>query len=392
MQGIRIVEMSVAVTGPLAVAMLVDQGAEAIKIEPPASGDQGRYLGVVGGSVSSLFQVCNRGKRSVALDCRDPRGRKAIFELCADADVFVQNMRPGVIDRLGLGYEVVSEQNPGIVYASLSGFGPDGPYSHRRVYDSVIQAESGLVASQTSIRDVRPRFLRQAICDKVTAYTAAQAITAALFARERGASGQHIELSMLDASVAFLFADSAAHEIVPDNNQRHLPQSFLARQKAIAFADGHAVVAAVTDAEFHGMARAFDVDTSDPRVATIADRARNRDQARQIFRDVHAAAAKMPITEAVKRLDDNRVPFGVVSDVSEVANDAQVQHNELFFEHEHPDLGRVRQPRPPARFSETPTAWSEPSAPALGQHTAEVLAEIGWADRIGELRADGVIR
>ena len=187
LDGIRIVEMCVAVTGPLAVTLLVDQGAEAIKVEEPGFGDQGRYVGVASGGISALFQTCNRGKRSIAVDCTHPQGRDIMLDLAADADVFVQNMRPGVVERLGLGHDDVSARNPDIVYASLSGFGPDGPYAHRRVYDSVIQAQSGLVGNQTGINDASPRFLRQAAADKITAYTAAQAITAALLARERGA-------------------------------------------------------------------------------------------------------------------------------------------------------------------------------------------------------------
>ena len=178
MDGVRVVEMCVAVTGPLAVGLLVDQGADAIKVEEPGFGDQGRYVGVVSGGISALFQMCNRGKRSVAVDCTDPRGREIVLDLCAEADVFVQNMRPGVVERLGVGYGEVSARNPKIVYLSLSGFGPDGPYAHRRVYDSVIQAQSGLVGNQTGINDDSPRFLRQAAADKVTAYTAAQAINA----------------------------------------------------------------------------------------------------------------------------------------------------------------------------------------------------------------------
>ena len=392
MHGVRIVEMCVAVTGPLAVGLLVDQGAEAVKVEEPGFGDQGRYVGVVSGGISALFQMCNRGKRSAAVDCTDPRGREIVLDLAADADVFVQNMRPGVVERLGLGYTDVSARNPDIVYASLSGFGPDGPYAHRRVYDSVIQAQSGLVGNQTGINDDSPRFLRQAAADKITAYTASQAIVAALFARERGAGGQHVQLAMLDASVAFLFADAAAHEVALDNDQPHLSQSFSAHQRAITLSDGHAVVAAVTDSEFHGMARAFGVDSSDPRLATMADRQGNRPETSAVFRAVHAAAAAMPLKDAVEALDRHQVPFGVVLDVENVAGDAQAVHNELFTEHDHPAMGRVRQPRPAARFSTTPARLRQPSSPIHGQHTDEVLDEIGWGDRIEELRAEGVIK
>ena len=392
LHGIRVVEMSVAITGPLAVGLLVDQGAEATKVEPTSYGDQGRFVGVVAGGISAMFQMCNRGKRSVAVDCTDPRGRQIVLDLVADADVFVQNMRPGAIDRLGLGYHEVSERNPGIVYASISGFGPDGPYAKRRAYDSVIQAQSGLVGNQTGLNDQSPRFLRQAVADKVTAYTAAQAITAALLARERGAGGQHIELSMLDASVAFLFVDAAAHEVALDNTQRHLAQSFSAHQRAIAFADGHAVVAAVTDSEFHGMAQAFGVDSSDPSLATMGDRQRNKEQTSAVFRAVHAAAAAMPLAEAVDALDRHQVPFGVVLGVEDIADDAQAIHNEIFEEHHHPLMGRVRQPQPPTRFEGTPAELRQPSAPGHGQHTDEILAELGLRDRITELRDEDVIK
>ena len=392
MHGVRIVEMCVAVTGPLAVTLLVDQGAEAIKVEEPGFGDQGRYVGVVSGGISALFQMCNRGKRSVAVDCTDPQGREIVLDLVAGADVFVQNMRPGVVERLGLGYSDVSARNPDIVYASLSGFGPNGPYAHRRVYDSVIQAQSGLVGNQTGINDESPRFLRQAAADKITAYTASQAITAALFARERGAGGQHMQLAMLDASVAFLFADAAAHEVALDNDQPHLAQSFSAHQRAIALADGHAVVAAVTDSEFHGMARAFGVDSSDRSVATMSDRQRHKEQTSTVFRAVHAAAAAMPLAEATEALDRHEVPFGVVLGVEDVATDPQAVHNELFEEHDHPTMGRVRQPRPAARFSATPAELRQPSSPVFGEHTDEVLGELGWGDRIAELRDDGVIK
>lgn len=392
LDGIRIVEMSVAVTGPLAVGLLVDQGADAIKVEEPRLGDPVRYVGVASGGISAVFQMCNRGKRSIAVDCTRRRGREIVLGLCADADVFVQNMRPGVVERLGLGYSEVSARNPDIVYASISGFGPDGPHAHRRVYDSVIQAQSGLVANQTGVNDDSPRFLRQAAADKITAYSVAQSVTAALLARERGAGGQHVQLAMLDAAVAFLFADSAAHEVALDNDQPHLAQSFSATQRAIALADGHVVVAAVTDAEFHGMARAFGADASDPRVATMRDRQRHREQTSDVFRAVHAAAAGMSVAEAVVALDSHEVPFGIVIPVEDVAAEAQAVHNQLFTEHDHPAMGRVRQPRPAARFSATPAELRQPSSPVLGQHTDEVLKELGMGDSIDQLRADDVIK
>ena len=391
MEGVSIVEMSVALTGPLAVAMLVDQGAAAVKVESPGLGDQGRYIGVGAGGISAMFQICNRGKRAVAVDCRDPRGREIVMELAAGADVFVQNMRPGAVERLGLGYAAVAERNPGIVYASITGFGPDGPYAHRRAYDSVLQAQAGLAANQTGLSDDRPKFLRQAAADKITAHTACQAITAALFARARGAGGQHVELSMLDATISYLFPDSAGHEVALDNDQPHLGQSIVANQRAMAFTDGHAVIAAVTDSEFHGMGRAFGVDTSAPALATMADRWKNKEAYSQAVRAAHAAAASMTLAEGVEAMEREDVPYGVVLAVEDLAGDAQVAHNALLEEHDHPAMGRIRQPRVPARFGGTPTSFRNPSAPTVGQHTDEVLTELGWGDRLAELRADKVV-
>ena len=177
-----------------------------------------RWIGSSVAGVSSMFQIANRGKRSVVLDLQQDEGRAILDDQIVEADVLVQNFRPGVAERLGITYTEVTAVNPDIVYADLTGFGPEGPYSHRRVYDTVIQAHSGMAASQTGPNDEYPKFLKQLACDKVTAYTACQAITAALFARERGLGGQHIELSMLDACIAFLFASAADHEIILDGD------------------------------------------------------------------------------------------------------------------------------------------------------------------------------
>lgn len=390
--GIKIVELAVALTGPLAVGMLVDQGAEAIKVELPGFGDQGRYVGVNKAGISSMFQICNRGKRAIAVDTRDQRGRDIVLDLVADADLFVQNMRPGALDRMGLSVEALHSRNPDLVIAALSGFGQTGPYAHRRVYDSVVQAQAGLAASQMGLYDDEPAFLRQVAADKITAYTACQAITAALVARERGAGGQVVECSMLDSVISFLFADAAGHEILRDNDMPHVSQSFSARQKAMRLLDGFIVVTPVTDAEFHGIAAAFGVDSSNPRLATMADRVQNREEMSAVMREVHASAATRTLAEATAAMESNDVPFGVVLGVDEVANDPQVVHNETFVTHESPLLGRVQQPRPPARFSATPAGIRSPEAPALGAHTDEVLAEYGWGDRLEELRDAGVIQ
>ena len=390
LDGIRIVDLSVALTGPLAAGMLVDQGADCVKVEQAPTGDVVRWLGSTVGGISAMFQAANRGKRSIVLDLRQADGLAILRDLVADADVLVQNFRPGVAERLGVAYDDIRSIRPDIVYADLTGFGPSGPYSHRRVYDTVIQAQSGLAASQTGLNDEQPKFLKQLVCDKVTAYTACQAITAALFARSRGAGGQHLELSMLDACIAFLFVDGAEHEVILDGDHSG-PQSVAANNTPLAFDGGFAAVTVPTDKEFHGLARAMGVDSSDPDLATVRDRTANREKAMAVHRAVRENATKLTVSEAEALLDANQVPFGIVRAVNEIQDDPQVIANGVFSEFDHPAAGRVRHHRPPTRFHGTPTELREPAAPTLGQHSDEILTETGRGDRIDELRAAGVV-
>ena len=390
LDGIRIVDLSVALTGPLAAGMLVDQGADCVKVEQAPTGDVVRWLGSTVAGISAMFQAANRGKRSIVLDLRQADGLAILRDLVADADVLVQNFRPGVAERLGIAYDDIRSIRPDIVYADLTGFGPSGPYSHRRVYDTVIQAQSGLAASQTGLNDEQPKFLKQLVCDKVTAYTACQAITAALFARSRGAGGQHLELSMLDACIAFLFVDGAEHEVILDGDHSG-PQSVAANNTPLAFDGGFAAVTVPTDKEFHGLARAMGVDSSDPDLATVRDRTANREKAMAVHRAVRENATKLTVSEAEALLDANQVPFGIVRAVNEIQDDPQVIANGVFSEFDHPAAGRVRHHRPPTRFHGTPTELREPASPTLGQHSDEILTETGRGDRIDELRAAGVV-
>ena len=390
LDGIRIVDFSVALTGPLAAGMLVDQGADCIKVEQSPIGDLVRWLGTSVEDISSMFQIANRGKRSATIDLRQDEGRAIALDLVAGADVVVQNFRPGVAERLGIAYADVVTVAPDVVYADITGFGPTGPASARRVYDTAIQAASGFAASQTGITDDQPKLLKQLVADKVTAYTACQAITAALLARERGHGGQHLELSMLDACIAFLFVDAADHEVLLDGDHSG-PQCVAANNTPLELADGFAAIAVPGDTEFHGVAAVFGIDTSDPDLATIRDRVRHPDKTLAIHKAVREASPTTTVAEAEVALEANGVPFGIVRDIHEVADDPQVVVNELFEEHVHPTAGRVRQHRPPTRFHGTPTELRERSAPTLGQHTDEVVAETGRSDRLDELRSAGVI-
>jgi len=388
--GIRVLDLSIALTGPYAVALLGDQGADVVKVERPGLGDIGRWVGVSVNGMSALFQACNRGKRSIAVDASTPAGREIVRRLAARSDVVVENFRPGVMDRLGLGYADLAHGRDDLVYASLTGFGAEGPYAGKSAYDTVIQAYAGLATNQADPETGEPKFLNQTAADKVTALVAAQAITAALFARERGAGSQHVELSMLDAVVSFLWADAAGNELLLASDHSR-PSSFVANFKPFRFLDGWGIATPTSDADFAGMCRALGVDGyDDPRVATIAERNQHRDLTRQIMGRVYAAAATMTTAEAMRRMEDERVPCGVVLAPADLADDPHVRAIGLLVDDVHPVAGPIRQPRHPARFSATPAVLGAP-APMLGQDTDAVLEDLGLAERTAELRAKGVV-
>jgi crotonobetainyl-CoA:carnitine CoA-transferase CaiB-like acyl-CoA transferase len=390
LDGIRIVDLSIALTGPYAVALLGDQGADVVKVERPGFGDIGRYVGVSVNGMSALYQMCNRGKRSLALDVHTEDGRAILEDLIRDADVVVQNFRPGVVERLGIAYDDLRAANERLVYVSLSGFGDVGPYAPKGAYDTVIQAYGGFAANQTDPATGEPRFLNQTAADKITALYAAQAMTAALFARERTGRGTHVRLAMLDAVVSFLWADAAGNEVLRDAD-RSQPSSFVQNFRPFRFRDGWGICTPTSDADFAGMCRAFGVTGyDDPRVATIVERAKHRELTGQFVQRCYEAAAAMTTSEAIGRLEAERVPCGVVLSPEELARDPHAQAIGLLVDSQSPVAGRLRQPRHPAQFGDHRPPLGA-AAPTLGQHSDELLRELGYADQIDDLRARGVI-
>jgi crotonobetainyl-CoA:carnitine CoA-transferase CaiB-like acyl-CoA transferase len=387
--GVRILDLTTMISGPVATMMLADQGADVIKIESP-SGDLMRNYGTQHNGMSSSFLSCNRNKRSLALDLKKPEALDIVKKLVATADVLVQNFRPGAIERMGLGEAVVRAIRPDIVFVSISGVGETGPYAHQRVYDPVIQALCGLAEIQADRHsDGRPRMVRTVIPDKTTAVTAAQAITAALFARERSGKGQHVKLAMLDVMVAYLWPEAISSltfvgkESDPSRGQMGLDMVFKTKDRFIT-------AGAVSDAEWRGMCTALDradlID--DPRFASVAARTKHIAERRQMVSD---ELAKWPAKEILARLDKENVPSAPVLSRSDLLTDAQVENNGALEIINDAVLGEVRQPRPAAQFAGTPTSERK-MAPFLGEHNGAILTELGYsAADAGKLATSGVL-
>ncbi len=372
--GFRILDLTTMISGPMATGLLGDQGADVIKVEGPGVGDLMRLLGKPRHGITAVFATTNRNKRSIVLDLKDDEDRSAFMKLVATADVVVQNFRPGVVERMGIGEADLRKLKPDLIYVSISGFGETGPYSGKRVYDPIVQALSGLATIQGNRGAGRPRMMRLVVPDKVTAITAAQAITAALLARERTGKGQHIRLSMIDAMIAFAWPEGfAGHTFVGEETDS--PRNALAQDLVYETSDGWMTAGAVSDSEWQGLARALDhpewldderFKTAGGRVAYAKERL-----------DQTASVLKTRTTEEwLAILDAEQVPCAPILPLSEVINHPQILANELIFETDHPVAGRIRQPRAAARFDGTPTTLAGP-APTLGQHTEEILKELG---------------
>ena len=389
LHGIRVVDFTSNVAGPLGTMILGDQGADIIKVEP-LDGDPTRLSAQKRGGFSTSFLNNNRSKRSIAIDLKAAAGRRALLRLCESADVFVQNYRPGVVERLGIDEAAVRAVRPDIVYVSLSGFGEVGPYAQKPVYDPIIQAYSGLATVQAGGDDLRPRMLRTILPDKLTAITSSQAITAALLARARTGEGQHVRLSMLEAVLAFLWPSDMGDQTFI-GNEPPTQEKASATDLVYETGDGWITVAVQTNAQWIALTQALDRAEwlEDERFKTPALRQKN-------------VEARLALTQEVLRSDTAEhwldtltkagVPCAPVLTRFQVIEAPQVKALGAVIEAEHPQAGRLRQMRNAARFEGTPADINRP-APALGEHSAEILAEAGYtAEEIAALKADGIIK
>jgi len=388
LEGVRIVDLSAIISGPMATQILADQGADVIKVEGPGPGDLVRYLGPQRNGTNAMFTAVNRNKRAIVLNLKSPEGKAILLDLVRKADVFVENFRPGAIERLGLGHDALRAINPGLVYVSMSGFGDTGPYAPRRVYDPVIQAVSGFSDTQKNAATGEPHLIQTLACDKITAITAAQAITAALYAKARGRGGRLVELNMLDSAIAFLWPDSFYnHAIEGEFNRSPDFASFYSIRRT---RDGFITMLALSDDEFHATCRAIGRPDmiEDPRFRSIGERMQN---AKVMTDMISEMVQRYATAEITARLEAEDVPHAVVLKREEVLTNPQVLANGSIGTLDDPRAGRMRMAHAAGRFDGKPMPFRRP-APALGEHTNEILAELGRSTTdIEALRKAGAV-
>tara|TARA_B100000945_G_scaffold115455_1_gene91689 strand:- start:363 stop:1562 length:1200 start_codon:yes stop_codon:yes gene_type:complete len=378
LSGITVIDLTAMISGPVCTMMLGDQGADVIKIEP-LTGELTRKVGASKNGMTTSFLCANRSKRSLTLNLKDPKGITVLKKLITKADVLVQNFRPGAMKRMGLSYEEVQKLNKEIIYTSISGFGEKGPYSNQRVYDPVIQALSGLADIQRDQKTNFPKMVRTIIPDKTTGMAAAQAISSALFYKERYGTGQHIKLAMLDVMVAYLWPEGSAslsfvgEEGDPSKGQMGLDLVFQTKDNK------YITAGAVTDKEWLGMCNAFDRKDllSDPRFNTPRARFDNKTERRLLIAD---EIKKHNSINILTKLHENEVPSAPILSRTELLENEQIIENNIIEFHDSKFFGNIRSPRPAPIYSDSPINGKQ-LAPLLGQNSIEILKEIDYKDQ-----------
>ncbi len=374
LEGIRVVELTAVITGPLAGQMLADLGADVIKVENPKGGDMFRNWR--GGLYSAHFGAYNRNKRSIALDLRSDEGKEALFRLVETADVLLENFRPGVLERLGFGLEALRARNPRLIYCSISGFGEDGPYRDRPAYDAVAQSLSGI--SAMFLDPEAPSITGPTIADNMTGMNAAYGILGALFERERTGVARRVDVNMLESAITFM-PDPWANLLQSNIPQHPLARVMASQSYALRCADGGLLAIHLSSPPkfWEGVQNAFERPDlgADPRFETRDNRIQNYLELRAEFQ---SAVGKQPRAYWMERLEAEDVPFAPVLTLPEVMEDPQVRHLDTFFKTTHPTEGEMTLLRRPIRFDESRDDQPLVAPPALDEHGGEILAELGY--------------
>lgn len=379
LSGVRVLDLTAVVSGPYATMFLADQGADVLKVEP-IGGDgtrRSRALIDAAGEFSALFVSCNRGKRSLSIDIKSEAGREVLAKLASQADVIVQNFRPGTMERLGLGHKELREKYPRLIYVSISGVGDSGPYVKKRVYDPIVQALSGFADIQAQPVTNRPQMIRTIVCDKTTSVFTAQAVSSALYAREKTGRGDYIQVAMLDTMISYLWPEGMMQYTVIGKEQTSGDPN---DRPDLVFqtSDGYITAGTISDSEWQGFCKA----TGDPqlakdeRFATPTARFMNATARIHTMQDY---IKKRTTAEWLERLDACDVPCAPILRRNEIVDNDQVVARGLIEEIDQPTVGRVRQPKPAAIFEVNKASIGGP-APRIGEHSRVILRDLGYTD------------
>ncbi|WP_051441880.1 CaiB/BaiF CoA transferase family protein [Arthrobacter sp. H14] len=388
LNGVTVLEVGVFMAGPFATMQLADLGARVIKIENPDGGEQTRATGPMIDGESSPFARLNRNKESITLNLKSNEGKAAFKKLALTADVVVENLRPGAMRRLGLGYDDLSVDNPSLVYASASGWGQDGPLSNLAGLDIMAQARSGLM-SITGYPNLPPVKIGVPICDLTTALYVSLAITAALHERNNSGKGQYIDVSLMESGVSFAVWEAGAYFANGTVGGRHgSAHQNQAPYQAVVTKDGFVTIGANTPRNWTAFCNALGLTEllDDPRYAGTYDRLQNRTP---LIQSIEQRTGELTTDEVMDLLNEAGVPAAPISDFGEVFTDEHLQAREFFWDGEHPKLGKVRQLGSPMRFSRTP-AVRRAAGPMLGSSNREVFAAAGYeGEELEALLAEG---
>ena len=388
LEGITVLEFSTMITASFAAMMMAEQGARVIKVEPMNMGDPLRYIGANKGGISSLFANCNRGKQSMRVNLKDETSQLLIREMIPEVDIFIHNFRPGVMDKLNLGSEALRALNPKLIYTAISGFGKAGPLGQAPAYDPIIQAQAGLAATQG--KEGEPAFFRTLICDKITAYTACQAITCALYVREKTGEGQHIDLSMLDSGLFFIFPDGFQNHTLLDEDHERGPMLIDLLYELNMTKDGAVTISAGTEEMQMRSLIAVGMEhlLADERFNSFEKMVSNLAEFKDLLRDAYL---QYTTDEIIAKLKEADVPCARCLSKDEVLTQEQVVANGTVDIIDHPIMGKMRIIKSPARFGGERLSPARPS-PDHGEHTDEVLREFSLPqERIDQLRKEGVV-
>ena len=379
LDGVRVLDLSRVMSGPFCTAMLADLGAEVIKIEMPGGGDDSRHFGPFKDDESAYFMLLNRGKKSMTLDLKSERGREILMAMVASCDVVIENFRPGVAKRLGLDYDSLAPQHPGLIYASISGFGQEGPLADRPAYDLIVQAMSGLM-NVTGQRDGPPTAVGESVIDVCTGMFAAWGISTALFDRERTGKGRNLDIAMLDSMFSMMLT-VLSMQLYTDRPPTRVGSRHPVTYPVDVFEakDGHIVMVVTTDRGFAALCKAIGKPElgDDDRFRTNADR--NAHEA-ELKATIEAWTSVHTADDAVAALAEAGIPASPVLSVGDVVESDHIAHREMTSVVEHPTLGDVPLVHQPVRFSGADRTIQRPP-PLLGEHTRELLASVLGLDK-----------